>query len=88
MMAKSPDHFRWTDLRPALLQNGWASRVVEIELFERQIRELYEQRRDLCNEYLSDVIFNHQNKVCEFAFRPCHARKLDTLSVSTSLWLE
>lgn len=83
---KEPDHFRWRDLKPMLLDNGWPNAVQEIEMMEKEIYALATKRRERLQELLKDVVYNHQTGAHKSEFRPCHSRKLDTLEVHTEFW--
>ena len=70
-----------------LKANGWYNAIQEIEDLDRYIRDLAMKRNARLQELLADVRDNHQTGACKVAFRPCHARRLGELTVTTEFWL-
>lgn len=81
------NHFRWRDLKPMLVEQGWHNSVAEIERMESEIVELVRARDERMQELLADVKYNHQTGAHKAKFRPCHKRRLDDLKVTTEFWL-
>jgi hypothetical protein len=80
-MAKSDDHFCWQHLRPMMAANGWYNEIAEIEAEEVAARHHLDNRARLMQEGLANVRYNHDSGAKKVSFRPCHKRKLDTLTV-------
>jgi len=81
-VVKSPDHFRLRDLHDALKSHGRYNDSAKLAEIDRQISALKLQRRELANDLLREIIYAYRDGEKRFAFRPCHLRRLDDLTVS------
>lgn len=79
---KEPDHFKASDLKRALLASGLAPHLAEIQAIDNEIMILANKRHNRLQEMLQDV-----KRVGLFKFRPCHAKRIETLKVNTEFWM-
>ena len=86
-MSKSTDHLRWSHVKPMLLRHGYNYPVAEIDLIETRINDLVRVRNEAIQRTIQMMINRHRSGVEHFEFRRCHAKKLDTLDVTTEFWL-